>query len=86
MVIGVTQETVPTAMSFSAAIKWDDKIPIAVDENKTVHSRFSVERYPTTVLMDRRGIVRWRGVDAKPADIDAEVAKLLAEPAPGSGK
>lgn len=86
LILGVTEDTVPTAMRFAGDMGWDDKIPIAVDENARVRRFYGVNLYPTTVIVDRTGIVRWRGEGATADAIAAEIAKWAAQPRPaGAG-
>jgi thiol-disulfide isomerase/thioredoxin len=78
MVIGVTEEPVPTAMQFAAQQGFDGKIPVAVDERRVLGRQFGVSQFPTQVLVDRRGLVRWRGAGATRAELDAQIRTLLA--------
>jgi len=61
--------------------------PIALDPAGEVPKAYGVVGMPTSYLIDRNGIVRWRGQGFKPADIDVlrhEVDRLAREPAHAS--
>jgi hypothetical protein len=58
--------------------------PVAVDEDGKTVQAFAVDSFPDYYLVDRAGNLRV--ADIKNAAVDAAVAQLLAEPAPGPGK
>lgn len=80
-VIAVTEETVPTAMQFASQQGWYQKIPVAVDDRGSLSRAYGANVYPTQVLVDRRGIVRWRGAGATRAQLDAQIRPLLEQDA-----
>ncbi len=56
--------------------------PIALDESGTIASKFDQDAMPMTVLIDRRGTVRWihRGFNRGDGlEYDAEINALLME-------
>lgn len=85
-VIAVTEETVPTAMQFASQQGWYQKVPVAVDDRGVVSRAYGATVYPTQVLVDRRGIVRWRGAGATRAQLDAEIRALLGDGAPAGSR
>ena len=53
--------------------------------NSGAGEAFGFVGIPTAFLLDRRGIIRWRGHPAG-VEIASEIEKLLAEPSPSPGK
>jgi hypothetical protein len=80
LVMGVTQETVGAVFVFGRDVGWTGKIPVAVDENARLHQIFNVTAYPTTVVIDSAGVLRWIGVGATPDAVQAQVEKYLPPP------
>ncbi len=85
LVMGVTQETVGAVFVFGRDVGWTGKIPVAIDENARLHQIFNVTAYPTTVVIDSTGVLRWIGVGASPEAVQAQVEKYLPPPAPPAG-
>ena len=59
-------------------IKW----PVVVDNDFTVWNAFGVDAWPTQMLFDRRGVLQKTIVgEGNDGELDAKVAKLIAQPA-----
>lgn len=56
--------------------------PICVDSSGSTVGAYGVNSYPDYYVIDRNGVLRY--ADLANSHVDAVVAKLLAEPAPGS--
>lgn len=56
---------------------------VLYDQNGSAHQAFGVESLPTSLLIDGKGVVRWRG-SAFPRDINARI-KAILEPGSQSG-
>jgi peroxiredoxin len=86
-VLGVANDPAERATLFAAQAGLG--IPIVADEDGKSLSAYGVRSLPTTVLIDRRGVVRdvWLGYEAgRHAWIERRIVALLAEPAnPGDG-
>jgi len=57
---------------------------VGLDADETLSELFAVNAMPTEILVDRRGVVRYRHEGLRPGELDAilsEVETLLAEPA-----
>jgi thiol-disulfide isomerase/thioredoxin len=61
---------------------------VAVAENRENLPEYGVNAFPTAVLIDRRGAVRFISIGVSPAELSRlgdMVEKLVKEPAPGTG-
>jgi len=57
--------------------------PVVVDNDFAVWNAFGINAWPTQMLFDRRGVLRQTFVgEGYDGELDSEVAKLIAEPAP----
>jgi len=55
--------------------------PVAIDNDQTLWNAFGVDAWPTQLIFDRHGVLRKTIVgDSQDDAVDAEVAKLIAEP------
>ena len=65
-----------------AARRLDIRYPVVQDNDSVLWKRFGVWAWPTRVLVDRRGIVRFSHIgEGAYAETEALVTRLLAEPA-----
>ena len=56
------------------------RYPIVQDNDMQIGNRWSVRAGPTTVLVDRRGVVRYRHIgEGEYAETEAMIQRLLAE-------
>ncbi len=56
------------------------RYPIVQDNDFTIWTRFGVRAWPTVVLVDRQGIVRYRHIgEGDYAESEAMIRRLLAE-------
>lgn len=64
------------------------RYPIVVDSEKRLLDSYQVRSVPTTVLVDREGVVRGRWVGAGEEierELEGKIRELLEAPSPGSG-
>jgi hypothetical protein len=55
--------------------------PVVLDNDLAIWERFGVSAWPTMVLVDRRGLVRYRHVgEGAYGETEAMLRRLLAEP------
>jgi peroxiredoxin len=87
-VIGVTQMD-PTAQQARAALKeLGVTYPALLDPGERIGKRYELEAHPTTVLIDRRGIIRKVNtgyLKGEEKEIEAAIRALLAAPATRRG-
>jgi hypothetical protein len=54
--------------------------PVVQDNEMTIWNRWGVRAWPTLVLVDRRGVVRYRHIgEGQYAETEATIQRLLAE-------
>jgi peroxiredoxin len=83
VVIGITDD--PAREAARTAASYGMQFAIGTDESFTTQRAYGVTAFPTTFVVDRRGIVRDVMVGFDPRrerEIEALIEKLLAEPAP----
>ena len=57
------------------------RYPVVQDNNSAIWNRFGVRAWPTALLVDKKGVVRYRHIGEGAYDeIDAMIRRLLAEP------
>ena len=73
-------DDLPRALRFARA--HPARFPLLLDRRKDVSRGYRIERLPTTVLIDRRGRVRYLQSDYRPSDNSyvAQVRELLDDP------
>ena len=70
----------PTEGVAAAMKKFGILYPVVQDNDFTIWKRYSVRAWPTLVLVDRKGIVRYRHIGEGAYDeTDAMIRRLLAE-------
>ena len=63
-----------------AARRLGVKYPVVQDNDMTIWNRWSVRAWPTLVLVDRRGVVRYRHIgEGEYNETEAFIRRLLAE-------
>ena len=63
-----------------AARRLGVKYPVVQDNDLTIWNRWSVRAWPTLVLVDRRGVVRYRHIgEGEYNETEAFIRRLLAE-------
>lgn len=63
-----------------ATKRLDVRYPVVQDNDFTIWNRFGVRAWPTMVLVDRQGIVRYRHIgEGDYAESEAMIRRLLAE-------
>ena len=63
-----------------ASGRLDLRYPIVQDNDMQIWNRWSVRAWPTLVLVDRRGVVRYRHIgEGDYAETEAMIQRLLAE-------
>ncbi|HET7342961.1 MAG TPA: redoxin domain-containing protein [Methylomirabilota bacterium] len=56
------------------------RYPVVQDNDMTIWNRWGVRAWPTLVLVDRRGVVRYRHIgEGQYAETEATIQRLLAE-------
>jgi len=76
VVLGVSVEDDPQrALGYARA--HPASFPMLLDQSKGVSRAFGIDRLPTTLLIDRSGVVRYRHGDDKPGD-PSYVAQIRA--------
>ena len=56
------------------------RYPVVQDNDMTIWNRWGVRAWPTLVIVDRRGVVRYRHIgEGEYAEIEATIQRLLAE-------
>ena len=56
------------------------RYPVVQDNDLTIWKRWGVWAWPTTILMDRKGVVRYRHIgEGDYAETEAMIRRLLAE-------
>ena len=56
------------------------KYPVVLDNDMTIWDRWGVRAWPTLVLVDRRGVVRYRHIgEGAYEETEATIRRLLAE-------
>ena len=56
------------------------RYPVVQDNEMTIWNRWSVRAWPTLVIVDRRGVVRYRHIgEGEYAETEATIQRLLAE-------
>jgi hypothetical protein len=56
------------------------RYPVVQDNEMTIWNRWGVRAWPTLVLVDRRGVVRYRHIgEGQYAETEATIQRLLAE-------
>lgn len=64
----------------AAARKFGIRYPVVQDNDWAIWKRFGIRAWPTTLLVDRRGIVRYQHIGEGAYDeTEAVVRRLLAE-------
>jgi len=67
-----------------AVRRLDIRYPVVQDNDSTIWKRFGVWAWPTRIVIDRRGVVRYSHIgEGAYAETEALLVKLLAEPAGG---
>ncbi len=65
-----------------ATKRFDLRYPVVQDNDFAIWKRFGVWAWPTKVLVDRRGILRFRHIgEGAYAEIERQIVTLLGEPA-----
>ncbi len=63
-----------------ATKRLDVRYPVVQDNDFTIWNRLGVRAWPTVVLVDRRGVVRYRHIgEGDYAESEAMIRRLLAE-------
>ena len=56
------------------------RYPVVQDNDMTIWNRWGVRAWPTLVIVDRRGVVRYRHIgEGEYAETEATIQRLLAE-------
>ena len=64
----------------AATKRWDVRYPVVLDNDGAIWNRFGIRYWPTTLLVDRKGIVRyWHIGEGDYEDSEAMIRRLLAE-------
>jgi peroxiredoxin len=72
----------PTESVRAAVKKLDIRYPVVQDNDMAVWRRFGVWAWPTAVLVDRKGIIRYRHIgEGAYEQTEAMIRRLLGEPA-----
>ena len=61
---------------------WQLPYPIAFDSKRALFDRYGLQFYPSILVLDREGVVRFQqsGFDEKKAkDLDAAISRMLEE-------
>ncbi len=58
--------------------KYDLSYPVAFDKGAEITKKFNVQGTPTVIILDKNGIVRYRGAHI-PKDLKAHYAQLIAD-------
>ena len=70
----------PYASVAEATKKLGVRYPVVQDNDLAIWKRWGVWAWPTTILMDRKGIVRYRHIgEGDYAETEAMIRRLLAE-------
>ena len=70
----------PYGKVVAAAERLSLRYPIVQDNDWAIWNRWSVRAWPTLVLVDRRGVVRYRHIgEGEYAETEAMIQRLLAE-------
>ncbi len=83
-VVGVDTPEFSWEKPFDSVVKATKKLgvryPVVQDNESTVWRRFGVWAWPTAVLIDKRGVVRYRHIgEGGYAETEALIRRLLAE-------
>jgi alkyl hydroperoxide reductase subunit AhpC len=63
-----------------ATKRLDVRYPVVQDNDFAIWNRFGIRAWPTTLLVDRKGIVRYRHIgEGDYAETEAMIRRLLAE-------
>jgi hypothetical protein len=69
-----------TAKVLAAAERLEIRYPIVQDNEKHLWTRYGIWAWPTLLLVDKRGIIRYRHIgEGNYAEIEATIKDLLAE-------
>ena len=64
----------------AATQKFGIRYPVVQDNDSAIWTRFGIWAWPTAVLVDRKGIVRYQHIgEGAYAEIEATMRRLLAE-------
>jgi AhpC/TSA family len=64
----------------AATTRFGIRYPVVQDNDFAIWNRFGVRAWPTTLLVDRRGVVRYRHIgEGAYEDTEAVIRRLLAE-------
>ena len=70
----------PKAKVKSAAKEFRIRYPVVQDNNYAIWKRFGIWAWPTTVLVDKKGIVRYRHIgEGAYKETESTIQTLLAE-------
>jgi hypothetical protein len=72
----------PYTKVLAATRRLDIRYPVVQDNDSALWKRFGIRGWPTRVLVDRRGIVRYSHIgEGAYEETEALIRRLLAEPA-----
>jgi alkyl hydroperoxide reductase subunit AhpC len=70
----------PYAKVADATTRLGVRYPVVQDNDSAIWTRFGVRAWPTLVLVDRKGVVRYRHIgEGAYAETEAVIRRLLAE-------
>ena len=82
-VLGINQmEDEDTVFSFTGQLPLDPTFTVLFDKTSTVSRRYKVNGLPTTYLIDKKGLIRYRAIGGREFDhpeIEKIIKKLLNE-------
>jgi alkyl hydroperoxide reductase subunit AhpC len=70
----------PTERVVDATRKFGIHYPVVQDNDSTIWRRYGIRGWPTTVLVDRRGVLRYRHIgEGAYRETETMILRLLAE-------
>lgn len=70
----------PYEKMVAATKRLDIRYPVVQDNDLTIWNRFGIRAWPTMVLVDRQGVVRYRHIgEGDYEEAEAMIRRLLAE-------